>query len=68
MKLYEFLKQFEGLDPELEVYQNSQKCLKMAFKTKLNPKIAFVTSTNCLVICYSDERDNVHDKKAIVLF
>ena len=68
MKLHEFLKQFEGLDLDLEVYQNSQKCLKMAFRTKLNPKIVFVNSTNCLVNCYSDEPDNIYDKKAIVLF
>ncbi len=68
MKLHEFLKQFEGLDPELEIYAQHNNHNLLVYKTNLKPHIKFVDTTNCLVHYSSIEKSDFCDKKAIVLY
>lgn len=68
MKLHEFLKQFEGLDPELEVFQQHWSDKIAVIPTAPKVKTSYIHSKYIDIGFQSDKQTKFHDKKAIVLY
>lgn len=68
MKLKEFLKQFENLDPELEVFQHLMSGINAVSKDLPKVKISYVHSKHIDIAFDSDQETVFYDKKAIVLY
>lgn len=68
MKLYEFLKQFEGLDPDLEVFQHLMSDINAVTKNLPKAKISYIHSKHIDIAFNSDQETKFFDKKAIILY
>ena len=65
MKLHEFLKQFEELDPEMEIFQEAGTLL---IKPYSNIKFSYIHSDSGDNRFQSINKTQFYDKKVIVLY
>lgn len=68
MKLKDFLKQFEGLNPELEVYKWGRHRFSVEKIPDFhNVKSLFISDDKSMSKGYSDEKDSSYNKEVVVV-